>query len=274
MKVAYLGPHGTFSEEAAHRYFKGEDVVWLMCDSVPEVLEAVGEGLAAMGIAPIENAIEGTITMTVDSLLVHDLYIQGEAILPVSLHLLAAADTRLEDIKEVWSIPPALAQCRKYVRELKAKTKHFDSTAGAAEAIKNADRHDVAAVASEYAGNLFGLQIIQRNIEESFENQTRFIIVSKDKIAPQRAEKTMLQVTPSDEYTGVLSTILNVFSALSINLTWIESRPTKKKLGTYQFFLEAGAGVTHPSIEKAIAVLETFGHKVNVLGSFTATKLE
>ncbi|WP_062238682.1 prephenate dehydratase [Fictibacillus sp. FJAT-27399] len=274
MKVAYLGPHGTFSEEAAHRYFSGQEIEWHMCDSVPEVLEAVGEGMADKGIAPIENAIEGTITMTVDSLLVHDLYIDGEAILPVSLHLLAASETRLEDIKEVWSIPPALAQCRQYLRSLKVKSRHFDSTASAAEAIRNTDRRDVAAVASEYAGNLFGLQPVKRNIEESFENQTRFVIVSKDKTPSENAQKTMLQVIPSDEYTGVLSAILNVFSALNINLTWIESRPTKKKLGTYQFFLEAGLGAVHPSIEKAIAVLQTYGHEVNVLGSFTATKLD
>ncbi|MDM5336618.1 prephenate dehydratase [Fictibacillus enclensis] len=274
MKVAYLGPHGTFSEEAAHRYFKDRHIDWHMCDSVPEVLEAVGDGLADWGIAPIENAIEGTINMTVDSLLVNDLYIAGEVILPVSLHLLGTPGTKEEDIQEVWSIPPALAQCREYIRSLKVKTRHFDSTASAAEAIREAGRNDVAAVASAYAGDLFGLVKVRRNIEESYENQTRFVVVTKDKKAPADAKKTMLQVIPSDEYTGVLSSILNVFSALNINLTWIESRPTKKKLGAYQFFLEAGFGVQDPLIEKAVAVLQTYGHEVNILGSFTATKLD
>ncbi|MDM5197460.1 prephenate dehydratase [Fictibacillus enclensis] len=274
MKVAYLGPHGTFSEEAAHRYFKDRHIDWHICDSVPEVLEAVGDGLADWGIAPIENAIEGTINMTVDSLLVNDLYIAGEVILPVSLHLLGTPGTKEEDIQEVWSIPPALAQCREYIRSLKVKTRHFDSTASAAEAIREAGRNDVAAVASAYAGDLFGLVKVRRNIEESYENQTRFVVVTKDKKAPSDAKKTMLQVIPSDEYTGVLSSILNVFSALNINLTWIESRPTKKKLGAYQFFLEAGFGVQDPLIEKAVAVLQTYGHEVNILGSFTATKLD
>ncbi|EIT84734.1 prephenate dehydratase [Fictibacillus macauensis ZFHKF-1] len=273
MKVAYLGPHGTFSEEAAHNYYKDKSIEWHMCSSVPEVLEAVGEGLVDEGIAPIENAIEGTITMTVDSLLVNDLYIKGEAILPVSLHLLAAHEASMKEIKEVWSIPPALAQCRAFFRGKKLTMRHFDSTAGAAAAIKEAGRGDVAAVASSYAGKLFELSTVQANIEDSSENQTRFIVVSKDKTPSLGAKKTMLQVTPGDEYTGVLASILTVFSTLGINLTWIESRPTKKKLGTYQFFLEAEASVADPVLEKVRAVIETFGHHVNILGSYTTTKL-
>lgn len=137
MKVAYLGPKGTFSEEAALKYFSDEDNINLiMHGTILDVLEAVAEGRMDKGIVPIENAIEGTITMTTDGLMNYDVWIEGEAILPVNLHLLTVEGASLEDIKEVWSIPPALAQCRQYTRELNAETKHYSSTANAAESLK------------------------------------------------------------------------------------------------------------------------------------------
>lgn len=273
MKVAYLGPKGTFSEEAAHRYFTEDSVEWHMSDSVLDVMEAVCEGTVDKGIVPIENSIEGTITMTVDGLLTYDLFIEGEVVLPVALHLLTNEGAVLRDLQEVWSIPPALAQCRNYTRKLGVKYRQFDSTASAAEAVKHSGKTDVAAVASEWAAKAFGLDVLERNIQDNSVNHTRFVIVSKNLNAQEANGKTMLLVTPKEEQVGVLSTILNVFSALSINLTWIESRPTKKKLGTYQFFLEAEAGVTGRSLNKAITILQTLEHDVRILGSFTTTRL-
>ncbi|MFK4996804.1 prephenate dehydratase [Bacillus sp. N9] len=228
MKVAYLGPKGTFSEEAALKYFAEEDISPIEHGTILDVLEAVAEGRVDKGIVPIENAIEGTITMTTDGLTNYDVWIEGEAILPVALHLLANEGAKVEDIKEVWSIPPALAQCRNYTRELGVETKHYSSTANAAESLKKDGRLDAGAIASAWAAETFGLTIAKSDIQDYAGNSTRFLILTKQHSVQHKAAKTMLLVTPTEDRPGLLASMLNVFSSLGVNLTWIESRPTKK----------------------------------------------
>lgn len=274
MKVAYLGPKGTFSEEAALKYFQPNGGTELMMyDSIFDVLEAVDEREVDKGIVPIENAIEGTITMTTDGLINHDVWIEGEAILPIALHLLTVEGADLENIREVWSIEPALAQCRDFTRKIHAETKHYSSTANAAESLVKANNKNAGAVASEWAAKTFGLEIAKRNIQDFEGNSTRFLIVTKEQPPVQEASKSMMLVTPGEDRPGLLAIILNVFSSLDINLSWIESRPTKKKLGTYRFFIEAQMGLDEINLQKAIAILKTYGHDVRVLGSFNATNL-
>lgn len=275
MKVAYLGPEGSFSEEAAFRYFTNGEIKWLKSDSIVDVLEAVGEGLADKGIVPIENSIEGTINITADGLLTYDLFVEAELIFPVSLHLLTLKGASLEDVREVWSIVPALAQCRDFIRQSKVKSRQFDSTSAAARAVQNQDRKDVAAIASKYAAEVFDLQVTKSGIQDCSNNHTRFVVISKTSSAMQSEDrtKTMLLISPTEDYSGVLASILNVFTALSINLSWIESRPTKKQLGTYHFFIEAQNGLHEEKMTKAISILKAFGHDVKVLGSYNTTKL-
>jgi len=274
LKVAYLGPKGTFSEEAALRYFPNSKNEMVMYNTIFDVLEAVDEGEADKGIVPIENAIEGTITMTTDGLINHDVWIEGEAVLPVKLHLLTVRGANLGDIKEIWSIPPALAQCRMFTKEMKAETKHYSSTSGAAEALSQSGRLDAGAVASELAASIFDLDIAKRDIHDNDCNSTRFLVLSK---TPNgnilETDKSMLLITPTEDRPGLLAIILNVFSSLNINLSWIESRPTKKKLGTYRFFIEAALGVHEANLKKAVTILEAYGHDVKVLGSYRKTKL-
>lgn len=275
MRVAYLGPNGSFSEEAAFQYFpKGTE--WKMCDTIINVLEIVGENRADKGIVPIENSIEGTINITADGLLRNQLFIEAEVIFPVSMNLLVIGGADTSKIQEVWSIPPVLAQCKEYIRKTKVKTKQFDSSSLAALAVKEQEREDIAAIASKSAAHLFNLQIAQRDIQDNDENHTRFLVVSKSldtDVKMRHKLKTMLLITPTEDHSGVLSSILNVFSALSINLTWIESRPTKKKLGAYHFFIGAETGLHENQTTKAIHILEAFGHTVNVLGCYETTKL-
>ncbi|MCJ7842424.1 prephenate dehydratase [Lederbergia sp. NSJ-179] len=269
MRIAYLGPKGTFSEEAATRYFTEDGVESIMCSTILDVLEAVDEGRVDKGIVPIENALEGTITMTTDGLIHHDLWIEGEAVLPIRLQLLGNPGAKLEDIKEVWSIPPALAQCRMFTRNLKAETKHYSSTAAAAEAIQKEGKMDAGAIASEWAGKTFGLEVIQPDIHDNACNSTRFVIIRKAPVErTAKGAKSMLLVTPTEDRPGLLAIILNVFSSLGINLTWIESRPTKKRLGTYRFFIETAAGVEDTQLQKAKTILETYGYDVRTLGSY------
>lgn len=273
VKVAYLGPQGTFSEEAAFRYFASNEIEWLMCDSILDVLDAISEQRADKGLVPIENSIEGTINLTVDGLLMDQFFIEEEVILPVSLHLLTIEGVETNQVQEVWSIPPALAQCREYIRELKATSKHFNSTASAVRTLHDEGRNNVGAIGSEWSAHMFNLQVAKRDIQDYEGNCTRFVLVSGSQNKVVHATKTMLVVTPNEERSGLLAIILNVFSSLSINLTWIESRPTKKKLGTYRFFIEAEIGYYEDRISKAVKILKTYGYDVLVLGSYNTTKL-
>jgi len=267
--VGYLGPRGTFSEEAATRYYRNQHVSLRSFSTLYDVLEEVQSQSIDTAVVPIENTIEGPINMTLDSLSEStDLFVQGEIILSVSQQLLGLPGTTLEQIQEVWSIPPAIAQCRKFIRGLGARIAHYDSTAAAAAALKQADRHDVGAIASEWAARQIGLQILAPHIQDTAENHTRFVVVTRgEKVLPD-VHKTMLLIAPNEEHVGLLASIVYIFAALNVNLTWIESRPTKTRLGTYQFYLDAEAPLYDERMQKAITILRTLGHFVRVLGSY------
>jgi prephenate dehydratase len=269
MKVGYLGPRGTFSEEAASRCFKRQDVQLVAFPTIIDVLEEVQAGLIDKAVVPIENTYEGSITMAVDSLAASpDLFVQGEITMAISQNLLGVEEAELADIKEVWSIPAALAQCRKFIRERRLLTRSFDSTVSAATEVKKQDRRDVGAIASAWAAKQLGLRILAGNIQDSSENHTRFVVVTKGQQFLAAPKKTMLQVVPSQEHTGVLSNIAHVFASLNLNLSWIESRPTKTKLGTYQFYLDVEAGLEDKRMAKALSILRILDNKVRVLGSY------
>jgi len=269
MKIAYLGPHGTFSEEAAKQYFKTAEAAFHMFDTIPDVIEAIGVHGIDKAIVPLENTIEGTINMTIDSLISCDrLFIEGEFHLPVALHLLANKEAQLSDINEVWSISPILTQCRKYIRARSIKSLQHDSSASAATALKHSGRTDAAAIGSRTLANLLGLNIVEENIQDNNHNQTRFIVLSETNHVVGDYKKVMFIVTPDHDQPGVLSTILNVFTALAINLSWIESRPTANKLGHYRFILEANNYCNEVTVHKAVSILETLGHEVRVLGRY------
>lgn len=273
MRVAYLGPKGTFSEEAAIKYYQGQEIELVMYNTIIDVLEAVSERQVDKGIVPIENAIEGTITMTTDGLTNYPVWVEGEAVLPINLHLLGNTDAQLENIKEVFSIPPALAQCRSFTKELGVEARQASSTANAAQKIKESGRLDAGAIASEWAAKTFGLKSLQSNIQDFEGNRTRFLIVTGQDSERVFVDKAMLLVSPREDRPGLLAAMLNVFSSLDINLTWIESRPTKRKLGTYRFFFETAEKTNEKDLQTAIQILETYGYEVRFLGSFQAKQL-
>ncbi|MWC30514.1 prephenate dehydratase [Paenibacillus sp. MMS18-CY102] len=272
IRVAYLGPKGTFSEEAAHQYFSS-DTTWFMYESILDVLEAVYNGEVDKCIVPIENSIAGNIHMTVDGLLMYNLRIEADLIFKVSLHLIGNQDSEIHTINKVYSISPAINQCRDFIKKHQYKCEYTDSTAKAAQFVKASNMNHIAAIASKSVADEHGLKILKSEIQDNAMNHTRFISVGKDAAEVKEQEKTMILINPNNEYPGVLSSILNVFSALGINLTWIESRPTGKKLGTYRFLIESEAGQNDPRMEKAIKILETFEHEVQIVGSYSTTIL-
>ncbi|MCY0877205.1 MAG: prephenate dehydratase [Firmicutes bacterium] len=269
MLVGYLGPRGTFSEEAATRYYRTQDAELRAFSTIYDVLEEVQTGGIDAAVVPIENTIEGPINITLDSLSESaDLFVQGEIILSVSQQLLGLEGAVLERIAEVWSIPPAIAQCRRFIRGLHARVSHYDSTAAAAAELKRSGRTDVGAIASVWAARQIGLRILAPHIQDTAENHTRFVIATKGQKTLPGAQKTMLLIAPNEEHVGLLASIVYIFAALNVNLTWIESRPTKTRLGTYQFYLDAEAPLQDDRMDKAVHILRTLGHSVRILGSY------
>ncbi|WP_082360862.1 prephenate dehydratase [Bacillus sp. FJAT-28004] len=270
IKVAYLGPKGTFSEEAAHQYF-ADSTEWVMHESILDVLEAVHSEEVDKCIVPIENSIAGNIHMTIDGLLMYNLHIEADLVFTVSLHLIGNPEADINEITTVRSINPAINQCREFIKRNHLKTEYTDSTAKAAQSIK--ESLTVAAIASKSVAEQYRLKILDSEIQDHSANHTRFIVVSKKMPSGKEQMKTMLLITPNNEFPGVLSSILNVFSALGINLTWIESRPTGKQLGTYRFLIETEMVQDEPRMNKAMKIFETFGHQVHIVGSYSTTIL-
>ncbi|MCL6515566.1 prephenate dehydratase [Alicyclobacillus sp.] len=274
MKVGYLGPRGTFTEEAATRYFHDRPVQLEPFPSILAVMDAVQEGRVDRGVVPIENSIEGSVVLTLDGLLENpDLFIEGGMVLPVEQNLMALPGTSKEHLQEVWSHPQAIAQCRRYLRGLGVEVKTFDSTAAAAAALAKQGTKGVGVIAPALSARTFGLEILDRGIQDHQPNHTRFGVLRRGQVSPQDADKTMLLITPAEEHYGVLASLLNVLAAFRLNLTWIESRPTRRRLGTYQFLMDVDGGWHEPPVEKAISVMETLGHEVRVLGSYRTVQL-
>jgi prephenate dehydratase len=269
MKVGYLGPKGTFSEEASFRYFEGETVEWQTYPSILDVLSGVAEGEIDYGVVPIENSIEGSVNMTVDGLTQHaELFVRAEIVLPIEHQLLVPPGVALADIREVWSHPQALAQCRAYLRSLGVQVKTFDSTAAAAAEVARSGRRDVAAIGTAWAARHFALTVLGMGLQDVQENRTRFVVVQNGVQEPEAARKTMFQVYLEEDHAGALVHILNVFAAVGINLTRIESRPTRRKLGTYHFFIDVEAGMQEERVRKVVSMMELMGHQVRILGSY------
>ena len=274
MLIGYLGPKGTFSEEAAATYFAGTESTLIAYPTVPELIEDVSRGMIDQGILPLENTIEGSINLTLDSLSdFENVFVHGEHILSVSLQLLGMPQANLADIEEVWSIAPAMAQCYRFIRSLGAAMQFCDSTASAAKMVKDEGDPHKAAVASAWAAKEFGLQILASNIQDVKHNHTRFVVISREENFAQDTDKTMILIAPSQEHAGMLANILQVFASLDLNLAWIESRPTKARLGTYQFYMDVQSGIHNDRMKKALAILDILGHQVRVLGSYVGGEI-
>jgi len=230
VKIACLGPEGTFSGVAAGRMYPKAKLVFL--DDVGAVFKFVADGKEE-GVVAIENSLEGSVGKTMESLMKYDLKITGEATLDINLCLMAKNGVKPKDVKVIMSHSHALAQCREYIvkKYPKAKLQAISSTA---EAMKEAGRRkDAAAVGSKEAGQKYGLKALAEGIQDS-ESQTRFISISK---RGKGGPKTSIIFAVKDE-PGALYSILKVFADANVNLTKIESRPSKRKLGEYVFFVD------------------------------------
>jgi prephenate dehydratase len=272
-RIAYLGPAGTFTEQAllTETGLVGELVPMA---TMSDVLFAVHEGDVTDGIVAIENAIEGTVNVAVDTLAFDvDLLIQREVVLRVQLNLMARPGTALDEVKKVMSIPVAWAQCRTWLR---ANLGSIDrvatgSTAEAAEMVAASDEPGLAAVANARAAEVYGLETLAADIEDHPENETRFVVVSRSGIpAPTGHDKTSIVVYQRADEPGSLLAILQEFAARRINLSLLLSRPTKNRLGDYCFVLDLEGHVADEVVADCLRSLKAKQEDVKFLGSYPA----
>jgi prephenate dehydratase len=271
--VAFLGPAGTFTEEALKTQPD------LVAGSIPkstfaDVLEAVASGEVDLGFLPIENSIEGTVSATLDSLVFEfDLLIQREVVLDVHLNLVALPGTKLQSIRRVLSFPHASGQCRGFLSanlpgiELVAT----NSTAEAARIVGEERSAHMAALAPRLASELYGLEVLVAGIEDHPDNQTRFVVMARNGVPARTGhDRTSIVCFQREDHPGTLHAILSEFSARSINLTKLESRPTKRGLGNYCFIIDMEGHIADEVLADALRVLQAELAGVKFLGSYPA----
>lgn len=273
MELAYLGPAGTFSEEAARRYaerLRGEVLELVPVKSLPELLLAVDKDRFPLGIVPVENSIEGPVVLTLD-MLVHEvsLHIVAEEVLPVRHQLLVRPGVTLRDISCVLSHPQALAQCRRTLDMLLPgiETSVTSSTAEAARRVATSDK-PWAAIATSLAAELYGLSTLRTDIQDQDENTTRFLVVGKEAGKRTGFDKTSIAFAFDTDRPGNLYAALRCFAERNINLTKLESRPAKRSLGDYIFFVDMEGHIEDVEVQEAIDELKGVCSFVRILGSY------
>ncbi len=270
-RVAFFGPAGTFTEEALLSQDDLASRERVAYGSVPEVIASVERGEAEVGVVPIENMIEGSVSVTLDTLAFEsDLLVQREIDLPVSLDLCAPPGVSLADVRTVVSFPHALAQCRGWLAKklpgVEARASH--STSDAAREVARSKRRDLAAICNSLAAEIYGLHVLASDVEDHPENQTRFVLVGRGVPAPTGHDKTSIVCFQRQDRPGSLLGILQEFAARAVNLTKLESRPTKRSLGDYCFFIDCEGHIADEVVADALRNLSAKQGDVKFLGSY------
>ncbi len=275
-RIAFLGPEASFTNLATKAIFPGQ---WhVPFTSIPECIEAVVEGKVDLAVVPLENALEGSVPLTVDYLFHEaDLYVTAEVLSEIKQHLLVHKSNaaKWDEITEVYSHPHALAQCHKFLFYTFSKAEQipYSSTAAAAKLVSEQPNRLMAAIGNATAADTYDLAIVQENIHDFHFNHTRFLVLSKEnsriespKFDP--APKTTLMVTLPTDISGALHQVLSVFAWRKLNLSKIESRPLKTGLGDYFFIVDVLADEQEPLMKGAMEELVALGCKVKSLGTY------
>ena len=265
LSVAFLGPEGTFTQQAAYKHF-GHAVKTSSMPAIDEIFREVESGACQYGVVPVENSTEGVITHTLDSFLSSSLLICGEVELRIHHHLLSQR-SEVQEIQEVFSHQQSFAQCRRWLDQKlpHAKRTPVSSNAEAARLVKIVPKS--AAIAGEVAGQLYSLNVLVRSIEDEPNNTTRFLIIGKQRVGQTQQDKTTILVSTKNQ-PGGLYKLLAPFSGEGISLTRIESRPSRQGMWDYVFFIDLEGHQDEPQVADALAMLKGDVNLLKVLGSY------
>lgn len=252
MRIATLGPKGTYSVQAAQHYQPSAELV--LCNTIAGVVSQLAEGRAEIGIIPIENSIHGIVAETLDSLSESNLLIVDELIVDI-YHALCGVDPNInpEQVQKIYSHPQALRQCSKYILRFypQAELIETTSTAAAIKAVVNLKDKTALAIGSEAAADEYGLHIIDNSIEDEKNNQTRFVVISKDS-SGKKLPFIIACLAPEYDRPGLLHDILSIIKEEGVNLLQIDSRPNRRQLGAYIFYIRLDLNSDDPRFNKII----------------------
>jgi chorismate mutase/prephenate dehydratase len=266
LRIGYMGPQASFSHLAALKRF-GSQVEYVACDGISDVFLEVERGSADYGVVPIENSIEGAVTHTLDMLVDSDLKICAQIILDVSHNLLSNGPKN--KIKRVYSNPQVFGQCRIWLQENLAGAELIEVSSTTRAAQIAAKEKNSACIASILAGKVYKLKVQAPDIEDSPHNITRFFVIGKTDVAKTSSDKTSILFSIKDR-VGALHDMLMPFKTNRINLTKIESRPSKKKAWDYYFFVDLAGHKNEPRVKRALLELESKCKFLKILGSYPA----
>jgi chorismate mutase/prephenate dehydratase len=263
--VAFLGPEGTFTQQAAYRHF-GHAICATPAASIDDIFKVVESGLCQYGVVPVENSTEGVITHTLDSLLHSPLVITGEVSLRIH-HNLMSRQQRLDDITAVYSHQQSLAQCRQWLDRFLPNAQRTAVSSNAEAARLAAQQEYAAAIAGEVAADLYGLHILERDIEDEPDNTTRFLVIGRIPVGPTGGDKTSLLLTLQND-PGALYGVLEPFARHGISMSKIESRPSRKAAWDYVFFVDVEGHLKDESLAMALKEVAEHVTLLKILGSY------
>ena len=266
VKVAFLGPEGTFTQQAAIKHF-GHSARCVPMAAIDEVFREVSAGAVHYGVVPVENSTEGVISHTFDSFMDSNLKICGEVVLRIHQHMMVSENTRKDHITRIYSHAQSLAQCRKWldVHWPMAERVAVSSNAEAARLIKS--EWNSVAIAGDMAAEMYGLEIISEKIEDQPDNSTRFLIIGNQDAGISGDDKTSIVVSMRNQ-PGALHSLLEVFQVHNIDLTRIETRPSRNGTWNYVFFIDFSGHVENPVIQIVLERLGEWANDLKVLGSY------
>ncbi len=264
--VAFHGEYGAYSEEAAVACF-GPETVTRPYRSLRQVFRLVQDGSVEFGIVPVENSVEGSVSQSYDLLLEFPVKICGEVNIRIAHCLLGLPETRLEDVKVVFSHPQALGQCARFLEHMQVEAQPAYNTAGSAKMIKEKRIAHAAAIASERTAKIYGMKILKKHIEDYQENFTRFLVISTKGVARTGRDKTSI-VFATRHAPGTLYAVLGELATRRINLTKIESRPVRSKPWEYYFFVDFQGHYLDKARAEALEAVKRSTTFLRVLGSY------
>jgi chorismate mutase/prephenate dehydratase len=265
LAVAFLGPVGTFTQQAAYKHF-GHAIQAQPYPAIDEIFRAVEGGACQFGVVPVENSTEGVITHTLDSFLRSPLLIAGEVALRIH-HNLMGRQADLAKIRKVYSHQQSLAQCRQWLDRALPHAERFSASSNAEAARLAAQEPDSAAIAGEVAAELYGLDLLERNIEDEPDNTTRFLVVGRQAVGPTGADKTSLLISTRNS-PGALYQTLEPLARHGISMSKIESRPSRRGTWDYVFFIDVEGHRQDGALAQALQELEGNVLMLKILGSY------